>query len=150
MGKKRVAGKPEEEVLKESDESEAGLASKNAGKKVAGIKNGKVYIKASYNNVLITITDEKGSVLSWASSGNLGFKGPKKATPFAASKAVETAFERLGKVAIEQISVLVSGIGGGRDAALRAVTGRGVNVVSLKDITPIAHNGCRPKRVRHV
>jgi small subunit ribosomal protein S11 len=111
---------------------------------------GVVHVLASFNNTIITITDMMGNVISWASSGQLGFKGSKKSTPYAAQMVAETA----GKAALEHgmktLSVLVKGPGSGRESALRALQVIGFNVTSIKDITPIPHNGCRPRKRRRV
>lgn len=153
MGKKRIVKETGEETVKEggntgpvSDEKKSPKAVKTA----QTIKHGRMYISASYNNVLITATDDKGNALAWASSGGAGFKGPKKATPFAASKCVENLFEKLAKISFEDVSIYINGIGGGRDAVLRALAGRGMPISAIRDITPVPHNGCRPRKVRRV
>ena len=117
---------------------------------VKKIPKGNVYIQATYNNTIITICDLNGNVLAWASSGNLGFKGPRKATPFAASKVAETVIEKVRKVGMEDVSVFVRGIGSGRESAIRSIASRGLNIVFIKDMTPVPHNGCRSKKVRRV
>ncbi|MBI1888518.1 MAG: 30S ribosomal protein S11 [Candidatus Spechtbacteria bacterium] len=108
------------------------------------------YITASYNNTLISVTDAKGNVVTWSSAGALGFKGPKKATPYAASKIVEKIFEKLANMNIGKVFIYVQGIGNGRDAAIRALSSRGLDIVALEDVTPIPHNGCRPRKARRV
>ena len=119
-------------------------------KKVPSLSSSRIYISASYNNTLISVTDAAGNMLVWSSAGAMGFKGPKKATPFAASRVVENIFEKLGNIDIGKVSIYVQGVGSGRDAAIRALVGRGTNVSSLEDKTPIPHNGCRPKKARRV
>ncbi|OGZ02019.1 MAG: 30S ribosomal protein S11 [Candidatus Liptonbacteria bacterium RIFOXYB1_FULL_36_10] len=114
------------------------------------VEHGRVYINASYNNTVITITDEKGGVLAWASAGSLGFSGPKKSTPFAASKVIAALAEKLRKTGPVNVSVFVKGIGAGRDSALRSLANNGFSVISIKDVTPIPHNGPKPKKVRRV
>lgn len=114
------------------------------------VANAKIYILASFNNTLVSITDENGNALSWSSAGNLGFKGAKKATPFAATQTVRNAIDKAKPYAINQCYVLVSGVGTGRDAALRALVASGLNITGIKDITPIPHNGPRPKKPRRV
>jgi small subunit ribosomal protein S11 len=109
-----------------------------------------VYINASYNNTLITITDEGGNVVAWSSAGALGFSGPKKATPFASAKVIAALAEKIQKSGPFNVRVFVSGIGGGRDSALRSLANRGFNILAIKDVTPIPHNGPRPKKVRRV
>ncbi|OGY64617.1 MAG: 30S ribosomal protein S11 [Candidatus Harrisonbacteria bacterium RIFCSPLOWO2_02_FULL_41_11] len=111
---------------------------------------GNVYISASYNNTIITVTDERGDVVGWSSAGSLGFSGPKKATPFAASKIVAGLSEKLKKSGLSAVNVFVNGVGSGRDSAIRSLANRGFNILSIKDVTPIPHNGPRPKKVRRV
>ena len=114
------------------------------------MRNANIYIRVSYNNVRITITDDKGNVLSWSTSGSLGFKGPRKSTPYAASKVVEAVFERLGNVELEEANILIRGIGGGRDTSIRSLVAKGISIASIQDITPVPHNGCRPRKARRV
>ena len=114
------------------------------------VTSGRVYIKSTYNNTIVTFTDQNGNVLSWSSAGNCGFKGPKKATPYAASIIVRDAFEKAKKYGLREVAVFVRGIGGGREASIRALNANGINVTGIKDITPIPHNGCRPKKPRRV
>ncbi|MEA3293038.1 MAG: 30S ribosomal protein S11 [Patescibacteria group bacterium] len=114
------------------------------------IKEGTIYIYSSYNNTMISLADLNGNILSWTSAGAIGFKGTKKATPFAASKAAETLFESARKRGIEKANIIVKGIGSGRDSAIRSLIAHGLDILSIKDITPIPHNGCRPPKVRRV
>ncbi|MBU1037297.1 30S ribosomal protein S11 [Patescibacteria group bacterium] len=114
------------------------------------VRHGLVYIQATYNNTVITITDQNGNVLGWSSAGVCGFKGPKKSTPYAAGIIVRNALEKVRDFGIEEVDVFVKGIGSGREAAIRALQGGGLQVVSIKDVTPIPHNGCRPPKVRRV
>ena len=152
MGKKKVVVQTEEEVLKETERLEATQkkATQPVSLKPKGIERAHAYIRSSYNNVMVTITDPKGNVIAWSSSGSLGFKGPKKATPFAASKVVEAVTEKIRKIGIRELAVLVKGIGSGREAAIRSLANKGFDIVSIKDITPIPHNGCRPPKPRRV
>ncbi len=113
-------------------------------------KEGNIYISSSYNNTLITLTDSKGNVLTWASAGSIGFKGTKKATAFAASKTAEVLCERAKKLKINKVKLFIKGIGSGRDSAARALASCGLEIISVADITPIPHNGCRPKKPRRV
>ena len=125
--------------------------SKTTGRSVSKkFERGRVYIKASYNNTTITITDDKGNVIAWNSAGALGFSGPKKATPFAAAKIVAALAEKIQKSGPFTVQVYVSGIGGGRDSALRSLANRGFAILSIRDVTPVAHNGPRPRKVRRV
>lgn len=122
------------------------------GKKrvVRAVPQGRAYIHASFNNTIVTLTDTNGNTLAWASAGNCGFKGPKKATPYAASVIVKKTAEISAPYGLKDLMVFVSGIGNGRDGALRALNANGFNVLSIKDLTPVAHNGCRARRSRRV
>jgi len=149
MGKKRIVTKTEEELLKEREKVEAKVKKeiKEAPQK---IREGRIYISSSYNNTIITLTDSKGNVLHWTSAGSIGFKGAKKATPFAASKVAEAMGQVIKKLGIEKLAIFVKGIGSGRESAIRSFVARGLEVVSITDITPVPHNGCRPPKVRRV
>ena len=114
------------------------------------IDKGQVHIKSSFNNTLITFTDLQGNDLSWASSGKLGFKGSKKSTPFAAQQCVEDAAKVAKEHGIKSVEVYVKGPGNGREAAIRALQTAELNVTLIKDVSPIAHNGCRPPKIRRV
>lgn len=152
MGKKKIAKESTEDVLKAGAAIESAVA-QSGSKGVKGKKKfdkGRIYIKSSYNNTFLTVTDEKGHVIAWSSAGSLGFNGPKKATPFAASKVVSALAEKLKKTGPFDVQVFVSGIGGGRDSSIRSLMNQGFNLSSIKDITPIPHNGPRPRKVRRV
>lgn len=125
-------------------------ATKKKAKAKASISHGKAYVQATYNNTIITLTDLNGNVLGWSSAGSSGFKGPKKATPYAASVVVKNALDKIADVGLKEVNVFISGVGQGREGAIRAFNANGVNVLSIKDITPIPHNGCRPPRPRRV
>ncbi|MDX8412103.1 MAG: 30S ribosomal protein S11 [Mariprofundaceae bacterium] len=127
-------------------------APKTAGKKRAkkNIANAIAHIKASFNNTIITFTDESGNALSWATSGASGFRGSRKSTPFAAQVAAEEAARKAMEHGVKNVSILVKGPGSGRESALRALAATGLNVISIKDVTPIPHNGCRPPKRRRV
>lgn len=114
------------------------------------VSAGRVYIKATYNNTIITFTDANGGALAQCSAGQLGFKGPKKSTPYAAGLIVAKAAEKIRPYGLKEVSAFVHGVGGGREAAIRALNANGINVLSIKDITPIPHNGCRAKKPRRV
>jgi len=151
MGKKRIIKQTEGEAMGDVELAEGADKKKQKGsKRVTSLSSSRIYISASYNNTLISVTDATGNMLVWSSAGAMGFKGPKKATPFAASRVVENIFEKLGNIDIGKVSVYVQGVGSGRDAAIRALVGRGTNVFSLEDTTPVPHNGCRPKKARRV
>ena len=149
-----------EEIKKKLEKKKAERDQKVKGKKVrkkkkkterSNISVGKAFIKATYNNTIVTITDLQGNVISWASAGIAGFKGPKKSTPYAASiitrLAVGKAKEAYG---LSEVSVFVKGVGTGRESAIRALNSNGLNVTLIKDVTPIPHNGCRQRRPRRV
>jgi len=124
---------------------------KSKKKKVAkSVSQGCAYIQATYNNTIISLTDLNGNILAWSSAGNCGFKGPKKATPFAASMIVKTAADRVKEIGLKEIHVFVKGVGAGRDAAIRALNANGFQVLAIKDLTPLPHNGCRPRKPRRV
>lgn len=152
MGKKRVAQKTKEELLEEREKVEAKVKKEEVGKKTpsAQLKEGRIYISSSYNNTIITLTDTQGNVLGWASAGNIGFKGTKKATPFAASKVAEALAQKAKKLGVERVSAFVKGIGSGRESALRSLATKGLELESITDVTPIPHDGCRPPKARRV
>lgn len=112
------------------------------------ISHGQAHIKASFNNTIISITDVSGNVVAWTSGGSVGFKGSRKSTPYAAQVAAEEASRRAGEHGIRKLDVIVSGNGAGRDTAVRTLTNMGIEVSGVKDITPLPHNGCRPKKRR--
>ena len=110
------------------------------------VEHGQVHIQASFNNTIVTITDAQGNALSWASAGGLGFRGSRKSTPYAAQVAAETALPH----GLKNVDVFVKGPGSGREAAIRAIAACGIDVVSIRDVTPVPHNGCRPPKRRRV
>src|SRR5205814_9824888 len=114
------------------------------------VPRGRVYIKATFNNTIITLTDPNGNVLSWGSAGTANFKGSRKSTPFAAQMAAEGAARRAMEHGLRQVEVLVKGPGSGRETAIRSIMNTGIEVAGIKDVTPIPHNGCRPKKRRRV
>ena len=114
------------------------------------VTNGVVHIKSSFNNTIVSITDTEGNVISWASSGGVGFKGSRKSTPFAARLAAEQAIKAAQAMGIQEVELIVKGPGPGRESAIRAVQAMGLKVRSIADITPVAHNGCRPPKKRRV
>ncbi len=111
---------------------------------------GVAHIKATFNNTIVTLTDTKGNVISWASAGKVGFKGSRKNTPFAAQLAAETAAREAMDLGLRKVSVEVKGPGAGREAAIRSLQAAGLEIISIKDVTPIPHNGCRPPKKRRV
>jgi len=150
MGKKRVIKEEKEKLIKESDKIELQLKKDLKLSLKKTLKEGRLYIFSSYNNTILTLTDEKGNVIYWTSAGKIGFEGTKKGTPYAASKAAEIMARAIEKLEIPQIQVFVKGVGAGRDAALRTLAAREINMVSIKDVTPIPHDGPRPPKVRRV
>ncbi len=125
---------------------------KNKKKKkvIKVIPRGQVFIKATYNNTIVTLTDPAGNVISWSSAGKMGFKGPKKATPYAASVIVRNAVEGVKEYGLKEVQVFVKGVGMGRESAVRSLYANGLEISGIKDVTPIPHNGCRPPGVRRV
>ncbi|MGK7923095.1 MAG: 30S ribosomal protein S11 [Trichodesmium sp.] len=120
-----------------------------AKKQKKNVPSGVAYIQSTFNNTIVTITDLNGEAISWASAGSSGFKGAKKGTPFAAQTAAESAGRRANDQGMRQVQVMVSGPGAGRETAIRALQGAGLEITLIRDITPIPHNGCRaPKRRR--
>ena len=114
------------------------------------IERGSVHIQSTFNNTIVTITDVQGNALSWASAGELGFRGSRKSTPFAAQSAAETAAKAAMEHGLKTVEVFVKGPGAGREAAIRALQTAGLEVTLIKDVTPIPHNGCRPPKRRRV
>jgi len=152
MGKKHVVETSQEEAVKEQEKIDKAV-SKDVKVKasIAGIQGGKIFISSTYNNTILTLTNSKGQVLAWKSAGSVGFKGAKKSTSFAASRVAETIANVCKKIGlVDRIEVMVKGIGAGRESAVRTLITQGLNVVSIKDITPVPHNGCRPKKTRRV
>ncbi|HEY7979961.1 MAG TPA: 30S ribosomal protein S11 [Candidatus Eremiobacteraceae bacterium] len=117
---------------------------------IKNVSQGVAHIRSSFNNTIVTITDAQGGSVAWASSGNMGFKGSKKSTPFAAQMAAESAARKSMEHGMRQVEVYVKGPGAGREAAIRALQAAGLEVVLIKDVTPIPHNGCRPPKRRRV
>lgn len=119
-------------------------------KRAISLTRGQVHVQATFNNTIITITDEKGQVVCWNSSGAAGFRGSRKSTPYAAQVAAETAINKAKDQGLVSADVIVKGVGSGRDSAVRALQAAGVAINSIRDITPIPHNGCRPRKARRV
>jgi len=152
-----------EEVLEQAAAETAGVEGENltaqvseaeAKKKKKKIKKqilkGQAHIKCSYNNTLVSITDLTGAMLGWSSSGLLGFKGAKKATPYAATQVVQDVTEKVKKYGVQELEVYVKGVGSGRESSIRSLANKGFELVVIKDETPIPHNGCRPRKPRRV
>jgi small subunit ribosomal protein S11 len=150
MGKKRIIQKTEKELLQERERVEKALKKEIHTESSAKFKEGNVYISSTYNNTIITLADKLGNVLGWRTAGSVGFKGAKKGTSFAASKVAGAMADIAEKLKIKEVNIFVKGVGGGRESAIRSLAGRGLEVLSIKDVTPIPHNGCRPKKARRV
>jgi small subunit ribosomal protein S11 len=137
------AGKESSGVLEASVSSK-----KKKGKRQ--VLRGQAHIQCTYNNTMVMLSDAQGGILAWSSSGLLGFKGAKKSTPYAATQVVADVTEKVRKYQLKEIEVFVKGVGSGREAAVRALANNGFELLLIKDVTPIAHNGCRPRRPRRV
>src|SRR3989339_1409745 len=147
MNEELVTTQGADVVASTEEKSDAKATKKTAKKKaVRQIPQGRAYVHASFNNTIVSLTDANGNVIAWASAGNCGFRGPKKATPYAASVIVKKLADKVEPFGLKDLLVFVTGIGNGRDAAVRALNGHGFNVLSIKDTTPVPHNGCRPRR----
>ncbi len=120
------------------------------GKEKKNVANGIAHIHASFNNTIVTITDTAGNVITWSSAGNKGFKGSRKSTPFASQLAAEAAAKKALEHGMRQVEVYVKGPGTGRESAIRSIQAAGLEIVAIKDVTPIPHNGCRPPKRRRV
>ena len=131
--------------------SAKGAAKKVTKKRVKkNVERGQAHIQSSFNNTIVTLTDSEGNALSWASAGGLGFRGSKKSPPYAAQMAAETAAKAAVVHGLKSVEVMVKGPGAGREAAIRALEACGIQVTSIKDVTPVPHNGCRPPKRRRV
>jgi len=139
----------EEEVAAPAEAVET-AAAKKAKKSKRQVLKGRASIQCTYNNTIISIADLNGAVLGWSSSGHLSFKGAKKSTPYAATQVVADVTEKVKKYGIQELEVFVKGVGSGREASIRALSNNGFNLTGIKDITPIPHNGCRPRRPRRI
>jgi small subunit ribosomal protein S11 len=150
MGKKKVIKPSAETLIKESEGVASTVAAKSKEEVTSKkLETGRVYVNASYNNTLVTVTDAKGAVVTWMSAGSLGFSGPKKATPFAAAKVAEAISEKVKRSGPVSVALFVRGVGKGRDSAIRTLATK-FTILSIKDVTPIPHNGPRPKKPRRV
>lgn len=128
----------------------ATVAAKKAKKKTISMETGRIYVSTTFNNTIVTVTNEKGDTVAWSSSGNMGFKGTRKSTPYAATSAVEEAIKKVRDTGIKAVEVFIKGPGVGRDAALRAIRNSSLSIAMIADITPIPHNGPRMKKKRRV
>jgi small subunit ribosomal protein S11 len=150
MGKKKIGTQTGAEAVAQADAIEGAVAAASAKNVTKKFEKGNVYVKASYNNTIISVTDEKGNIVAWGTAGSLGFKGPKKATPFAASKVVAALTEKLRKAGLQKVTIYLNGIGGGRDSSVRSFVNQGFELLGIHDVTPIPHNGPKPKKVRRI
>ncbi len=139
-----------EEVKVDAPAVEETDAKKRVKKSKRLVQKGRASIQCTYNNTIVTLADLSGGVLAWSSSGHLGFKGAKKSTPYAATQVVAEVSEKVKKYGLQDLEVFVKGVGSGREASIRALANNGFNLVSIKDITPVPHNGCRPRRPRRI
>ena len=140
-------------VQKTTKVAPKGKRKPSRGKKkkvIRHVPSGCAYIQATYNNTIVTLTDQNGNALGWASAGLCGFKGPKKSTPYAAGIVVKNVAEKVEDYGLQDLYVFVRGVGSGREAAVRALNANGFNILGIKDVTPIPHNGCRPPKPRRV
>ena len=146
MGKKRIITSQGDAV--KTDGQSVDSASKKSSKKQ--VINGIAHISVSYNNTLIAVTDLKGDTIAWSSSGLIGFKGTKKSTPYAANMVAKDCIEKAKKFNLTNVKIVVKGIGPGREAAMRGIAGTGLNITSIMDATPVAHNGVRSRKPRRI
>lgn len=147
MGKKKIVTKADSETTASAEGAASSTASKKVKKQVI---NGVAHINVSYNNTNISISDLQGNVVSWSSAGLLGFKGTKKSTPYAANLVAKDVVEKAKKYNLTNIKIMVKGIGPARESAIRGLAGTGLNVTSLMDQTPVAHNGIKAKKPRRI
>lgn len=144
MGKKRI-------VKKNSSGVDGSLKARSLAKGLKKkVTEGILFVESTYNNTRVTLTDKSGNSLAWSSSGSLGFKGAKKGTPFAASKIGELLGEKASQAGLKEVSVIVKGVGSGRESAIRSFSAFNIDVTSIEDRTPVPHNGPKPKKPRHV
>ncbi len=144
MGKKRI-------IKKGSGSVDQGLKERSLSKiPKKKFLNGILNIQSTYNNTIINLSDENGNTLLWATSGSLGFKGTKKSTPFAASKVAELLVEKAKTMGLKSVDVFLNGVGSGRESAIRTFAARGIEITSIKDVTPVPHNGPKPRKPRRV
>lgn len=148
--KKAPEAPKKEKEVKKSAQKKYTRTAKGKKRAVQSVPKGRAYISASLNNTIITITDPNGNTVAWASAGGAGFRGPKKATPYAASKVVDKIADKLEELGTKELQLFIRGIGSGRDSAIRSLNSKGINITGIKELTPVPHNGCRPRRARRV
>jgi len=137
-------------MAKDKGKGKSNKEKKLKKKSLKGVTSGVVHIQATFNNTLINITDKQGNVIVWSSPGHVGFKGSKKSTPFAAQIAATEAAKQAKELGMQSVDIMVKGPGSGRESAIRAVQAAGLSVTSICDVTPMPHNGCRPRKKRRV
>lgn len=142
MGKKRI--------VKKGEEGAGAGGAKTARSSRRKMEQGRLYVEATYNNTKVALSDSAGNVVAWSTSGALGFQGAKKGTPFAAAKVGELLADKAEQMGVREVAVIVSGVGSGRESSIRAFTSRGIQISSIKDTTPVPHNGPRPPKPRRV
>ena len=152
MGKIKIAQKQPEAAAKQTSTEEQPIVVEKKAKKGQKIVSrlARVYVQATFNNTIVTMTDPKGNTIAWGSSGTAGFKGARKATPYAATTVVSTVARKAMDMGVREIEIFVKGPGSGRDSAIRALKAAGLNIMTISDVTPIPHNGCRPRKKRRV
>lgn len=148
MAKEAKEKKETEEKKEENGKKSAATTKKKAKRRI--VQEGNAFIQASYNNTIVTLTEPNGNTISWSSAGASGFKGARKATPYAAQVSAENAVEKAKVFGLERVHVYIKGVGTGRDQAVRGLVSAGLNLISITDTTPIPHNGCRKKKARRV
>lgn len=146
-----AAGKVAESAPQEGEVVKIHSTSRGRRRKIVRqVRSGRAHIQATYNNTIVTLTDLQGNVLAWSSAGRTGFRGPKKSTPYAAGIIVKDVVEKVKPYGLNEVNVFVRGVGSGREAAIRALHANGLQVLAIRDVTPIPHNGCRAPRPRRV
>lgn len=147
MGKKKIITKTDTEAAAPAEGAPSGASKKSAKKQVI---NGVAHVNVSYNNTNICVTDPKGNVVAWSSAGLLGFKGTKKSTPYAANLVAKDCIEKAKKFNLTNVKIMVRGIGPARESSIRGIAGTGLNITSIMDVTPVAHNGVKAKKPRRL
>ncbi|MFA5871273.1 MAG: 30S ribosomal protein S11 [Parcubacteria group bacterium] len=151
-----VASAEKKPEVKDTEDNSKELAAEKAAAKKKKRKirrqilRGQAHIQCTYNNTIVNVSDAQGRTVAWSSAGSLGFKGAKKATPFAATQIVKSVIDKIQKFGMQEVEVYLKGVGSGREAAVRALANNNLDIVMIKDLTPIPHNGCRPKKPRRV
>lgn len=150
MGQQRATTIQPDEIKTTPSAAVVTAAKKKKVKSKIKTTRGRIYVQSTYNNTVITITDQNGNIIAWGTAGRTGFKGSKKSTPYAAQKTMEQTINQVRDTPLKEVDVFVKGIGTGRESAVRALQGSGFSILSIRDITPIPHGGVRPKKARRV